>query len=266
LSKAAKPNNSIAQSIQWLSADLSDSSSLQSLIDYPEQISHVVFCAAPNERTESAYRSIYVNGLKNLLAALRSRKQAQDPPVLFVSSTAVYDAQAQGLFNEDSPTQPRGFNGQVLLEAETWLLAQWPTAIVLRLSGIYGPNRQTLLQSIKNGTATMPQSPDYCANRIHVEDAARAVLHLLSGGHDGIYIGTDSHPMALRALYGSLAQMMGAPDPKLGAASPMMGKKRLSNEKLLSTGFKLNWPDSLMGYRAILNQDPSGDQQGMQSP
>jgi len=32
----------------------------------------------------------------------------------------------------------------------------------------------------------------------------------------------------------------------------MVGSKRLSNKRLLSTGFKLRWPDSRKGYAAAL--------------
>jgi len=241
--------------VSWLQADLTDRASLQNALASVEHISDVVYCAAPNERSESAYRGTYLTGLQNLVQALRARSTHDQPArFLFVSSTAVYDNQVEGIFDENSPTEPRGFNGKILCETEAWLLSNWPQATVLRLSGIYGPTKQRLLQSIAQGTSSMPASDDYIANRIHLEDAARAVLHLLEGHHTGIYLGTDSNSLPLRTLYTKLAELLASTVPPVAEASSMMGKKRLSNQKLLDTGFVLKWPDAVSGYEAIIAQ------------
>ncbi|MCD8564398.1 MAG: sugar nucleotide-binding protein [Burkholderiaceae bacterium] len=243
---AATPDTEIS----WIKADLSKAETLAGVAEQARDITHVVYCAAPGERTEAAYRATYLTGLQSLLTALNTAEPR--PQLLFVSSTAVYDSQAQGLLDESSPTAPRGFNGKILLEAEHWLQTNWPSALILRLSGIYGPGKSGLLGSIAAGTTTIPASPDFVANRIHIEDAARAILHLFDRKASGVFIGTDSHPMPLATLYRKLAAMLGAPEPKQGEPSPMMGKKRLSNQKLLSTGFKLKWPDSLAGHEALI--------------
>lgn len=245
--------------VHWIRADLSDPSSMAAIKQQAKIITHVVYCAAPSERSEEAYRATYLFGLQNLVRLLQSAKgherdtNATPIKLLFVSSTAVYDSQAAGTFDETSPTEPRAFNGKLLLQAENWLLANWPDALVLRLSGIYGPSKQGLLNSIAAGTSTVPETDDYIANRIHIQDAARAILHLFETEKSGIFIGTDSHPMPLATLYQSLAKMLHAPAPAIGTASPMMGKKQLSNQKLLATGFQLKWPDCLEGYRELIN-------------
>lgn len=247
--------------VNWVKADLSNPDSVLAVATQLRGITHVVYCAAPNERSEAAYRSTYIHGLQNLVAALKSLAHDKPgatelslPQLLFVSSTAVYDNQAQGKLDESSATEPRSFNGKVLLEAENWLLAKWPDPLILRLSGIYGPTKRSLLRSIAAGTTVVPESLDFIANRIHAEDAARAILHLFEHKLSGIYIGSDSHPIPIKSLYQRLAQMLGAPEPKTGPPSPMMGKKRLSNQKLLSTGFDLRWPDSLKGYQALMDK------------
>lgn len=241
-------------------ADMLNSEAVESVLSEVAQsgsIDYVVYCAAPSERTPAAYRRTYVTGLQNLVSALDALAQPNRPRLLFVSSTAVYDSQSSGVFTEASPTEPSGFNGQVLCEAETWLQARWPKATILRLSGIYGPTKQRLLQSIVCGAASVPPSLDYIANRIHINDAARAVLHLLRGGHQGIFLGTDSTPLPLATLYTKLAELLNAPVPTPGDPSPMMGKKCLSNQKLLDTGFVFQWPDCLAGYAAIIDQQRS---------
>jgi len=237
--------------VRWMKADLS---ALDDLYQLPSGITHVVFCATPDQRDEVNYRTTYVKGLQNLVHALAHTGNTR-ARVLFVSSTAVYGAQQSGWLNEDSVTEPTGFNGRVLLEAENWLSENWSDHLILRLSGIYGPNRLLLLNKLMAGTATVPSSDQYWANRIHVSDAARAVIHLL--GHQscsGVYIGTDSTPVPLRTLYLDLARALKANPPPEGPASSMMGKKRLSNQKLRDSGFAFQWPDCREGYASIVAQ------------
>lgn len=239
---------------QWWQADLSDPQTLRKL---PAGITRVVYCATPDQRDEANYQKTYLLGLQHLAHALKESGNG-DARLLFVSSTAVYGADQDGCIDENSPTEPSRFNGRVLLAAERWLLDHWPQARVLRLSGIYGPQRRFLLEQLQSGAATVPLSDDYWANRIHVHDAARAVIHLLEKNEcEGIFIGTDNTPVPIKTLYCDLAQALGVAEPTAGPPSPMMGRKRLSNQKLLSTGFELRWPDCRVGYAAIMaNMDP----------
>ena len=69
---------------------------------------------------------------------------------------------------------PRAFNGRVLLEAER-RLAPLQGGSVLRLSGIYGPGRDAMLRRAR--AAAAPEAR--WSNRIHVDDAAAALSHLL---------------------------------------------------------------------------------------
>ncbi len=247
-------NDKPTANTQWLTADLTAPSTTLKL---PSGLSHVVYCATPDQRDEASYHLTYEVGLQHLVQALQQTGN-HNTRFLFVSSTAVYGADQTGWLNETSPTEPSGFNGRVLLRAEQWLLTHWPKAFVLRLSGIYGPERRTLLGRIAQGQASVPSSEDYWANRIHIRDAARAVIHLLNQtDYSGIYIGTDSTPVPLKTLYRDLAQALNAPEPPSGPASPMMGKKRLSNQKLLDTGFELQWPDCRLGYADMIANPPS---------
>ena len=229
-------------------ADLTDPASLAVI---PNDVTHAVYCAAADSSTEQAYQKTYFEGLHNLIDRLS--QQAFMPRILFVSSTAVYGRDIEGVVDESSPTNPARFNGKIMLATEQMLLARAPDSVVLRLSGIYGPGRTQLLRRLMAGTTNIPDQPGYWANRIHIEDAARAVIHLLRDRHQsGVMIGTDIHPLPLDTLYRDLARQIGAPSPKMAPPSPMMGKKKLSNRKLLSTGFEFNWPDSRTGYQSVI--------------
>src|SRR4029077_5055024 len=112
-------------------------------------------------------------GLQRLLAALEASRVRR---VFFTSSTAVY-AQHDGQWvDEDSETAPTNFSGVRLLEAEA-LLRRCPLpSTVLRCSGIYGPGRTRLIDSVRQGTAL---ASDRFTNRIHRDDVAGAIAHLL---------------------------------------------------------------------------------------
>ena len=238
-------------SFTWITADLTQPDSLRAM---PKDITHVLYTAAPNARTEADYRAVYREGLESLLQAVASPSLQR---VLFVSSTAVYGDHGAQWINEDTPTAPKSFNGQVLLETEQWLRtqkAQFET-LSLRLSGIYGPGRSHLLDRLRTGQATAPVTESHWVNRIHIEDAAAAVLHLLSLPNPrSIYLVTDSTPLPMRVLYDALAKLVGGPTPPEGPAPASIGSKRLSNAQLRDSGFTFRWPDSREGHAALIKE------------
>ena len=147
-----------------------------------------------------------------------------------------------------------GFNGTILREAETWLMAQAIPSITLRLAGLYGPRRLQLLDRLRAGQATVPRATQHWANRMHIDDAAAAVVHLLQLPDPfPLYIGTDSTPLPLDVLYDHLSSLLGVPLAQDGAPPPGVGSKRLSNARLRDSGFELRWPDSRDGYAACCN-------------
>ena len=233
----------------WMAADLAQPDTLR---DLPKDITHVLYTAAPKARTEADYRAVYRDGLEHLLQAVTSPALQR---VLFVSSTAVYGDHGAQWIDEDTPTAPKSFNGRVLLETEQWLhsqSAQFET-LSLRLSGIYGPGRSYLLDRLRAGQATAPAAESHWVNRIHIEDAAAAVLHLLNlPNPQPVYLVTDSTPLPMRVLYDALAKLVGGPVPLEGAAPASVGSKRLSNARLRDSGFNFKWPDSREGHAALI--------------
>ncbi len=235
----------------WIAADLTQPESLR---DLPKGITHVLYTAAPNTRTEDDYRAVYREGLERLLQAVASPTLQR---VLFVSSTAVYGDHGAQWIDEDTPTAPKSFNGRVLLETEQWLQSQSTQfeTLILRLSGIYGPGRSYLLERLRTGQATAPVAESHWVNRIHIEDAAAAVLHLLNLPNPrSIYLVTDSTPLPMRVLYNALAKLVGGPTPPEGPAPASIGSKRLNNARLRDSGFTFRWPDSREGHAALINE------------
>ena len=234
--------------IHWLRGDLTDPASLREL---PAGITRLVYLPAPATRDKAAYRAIFVDGLRHLLDALDRRKLAR---VLFVSSSAVYGEHDGDWVDEATPTDPPGFNGAVLLEAEQWLAEQSLPSTVLRLAGLYGPGRLQLVERLRAGQLRVPRETPHWANRIHVDDAAAAIAHLLQlKSPQPLYLGVDDTPMPLDELYDFLAALIDAPLPAEGAAPAGVGSKRLCNARLRASGWAPQWPDAREGYAALLD-------------
>ena len=244
-----RPTEDDGSGIRWLRGDLTEADSLREL---PTQIDQLVYLPAPGERDPEAYRAVFVDGLRHLLGAL---DRATLRRVLFVSSSAVYGEHGNAWVDEETPPNPPGFNGAVLLEAERWLAAQPVRSIVLRLAGLYGPGRLQLIERLRAGVVRAPRATPHWANRIHVDDAAAVIVHLLSLAEPApLYVGVDDTPLPLDVLYDHLASVLGVSAPGEGAPPAGVGSKRLSNARLRASGFAPQWPDARQGYTALLSQ------------
>lgn len=219
---------------------------------------------------------IYVDGMKNVLAALPS----QTDRVIYTSSTGVY-GQADGRWvDEQSPCEPSRAGGRACLAAEQ-LLADHPLGqrgVVLRLGGLYGPGRAALLDQVRTGQP-LPVSPDGLLNLIHVDDAAATVVAAAERADPpATYCVTDGHPVTRADYYAEIARRLGAPPPRFappssaqstrseppdaqaGAAAPashgQSAGKRVRNDKLLrDLGVELEFADYRKGLAAAFAAD-----------
>lgn len=234
--------------IHWLSADLTRPESLRNV---PTGMTQLVYLPTPDRRDRAAYHAIFVDGLRHLLA---SPGCASLQRALLVSSSAVYGAHEGGWVDERTPAAPSGFNGEILLDAERVVAGAACTSIVLRLAGLYGPGRTALFERLLAGKVSVPRTSRHWANRMHVDDAAAAIVHLLQLAVPlPLYLGVDDTPLPLDTLYDHLAGLLGAPLPMDGPPPVGIGSKRLSNQYLRESGFVPTWPDARIGYAALLD-------------
>lgn len=242
----------VRDDIPTLQADLCDPATLS---DLPRDLDWLVYAASADERSDAAYARTYVGGLHNVLEcpSVRARRPER---IVFTSSTAVYGQHEGEWVDERSPTEPSGFNGRRLLEAEQ-LLKGVPGASVLRLAGIYGPGRNRLLESIRRGEASYSSTQTEYTNRIHRDDCAGAIAHLLtSPQREPCYIGVDDEPVAREELLRWLAGRLRAPKPNAvptRSSRRSATNKRCSNKLLRASGYALRFPSFRDGYTALLD-------------
>lgn len=250
--------------LQPLAADLADPATLSAL---PPALDAVVYSAAAAGFSEAHYQAAYVAGVRNLLNALRQAGQ-RPQRLLFTSSTSVY-AQHQGEWvDEDSPAEADGFSGRCLREGERLMWdSGWP-AVVARFGGIYGPGRTRLIDGIREGSATGFAGPPIYTNRIHRDDCARALAHLLAcPAPEPLYIAVDDDPAPLNEVLDWLADQLKVPRPprlaqppgKPGAeirrdsATRLRASKRCRNARLRASGFQFRYPSYREGYAKLLS-------------
>lgn len=212
----------------------------------PDGVDEIVFCAAPSSHTEDAYREIYVEGMGNVIAAYDSNEKK--PRLIFTSSTGVYGQNDGSTVTESSLTLPQAFSGRVLLEAEQLLRSSALPWIVLRLAGIYGPGRMSMLQRLRSGEnidQLSAQELDTVTNRIHLRDCVGIILFLIESDLSRLVVnGVDKQSVTRREIIKFFAQQRSdnTIDSRLPATAGLYGK-RVSSELLQSLGYELNVPD-----------------------
>jgi nucleoside-diphosphate-sugar epimerase len=215
----------------------------------PLDLGLLVVALTARPRTEESYRQTYVDGMGRALDALEAAGQAPQRAVL-VSSTAVYaDADPDQLLDEDTAPSPADGPGRMLLEAERVFLDRVAAGTVVRFSGLYGHTEPRLVGQVRRGEV---DDPHRWTNRIHRDDAAAAVVHLLTRPEppERLYLGTDDEPSLLGDVAALVAAQLGVPAPP--AADPALGHgKRLSNARLRATGWVPQFPTYRQGYGSV---------------
>lgn len=213
----------------------------------------VVVAFAAGSRDVDEYRATYVDGLRNVLDGIEA--SGASPRIVVVSSTAVYDVDDGSEVTETTPTSAATPTAGVLIEAEALLRGRAPGAVLVRLSGIYGPGRERLIDQVRSGRATRSTGTSPHTNRIHRDDAAAALVHLAGIADPApTYLGTDDEPARLDDVLTFLAAETGVDAPPFAEPQGRQtgGDKRLSNALLRSTGWEPRYPTFREGYRAVL--------------
>ncbi|WP_188408366.1 NAD-dependent epimerase/dehydratase family protein [Agaricicola taiwanensis] len=226
-------------------------------------VTHVVSSIPPAEASDP------------VLAAL-APELARSPnlaAVGYLSTTGVYGDRLGAWVDEDTEPQPNGPRGHRRLQAEN----QWrafaegsgATAIILRLPGIYGPGRNTLMQ-LRAGTAKRIVKPGQVFSRIHVDDLADAVAAALLNPSAGrIWNVADDEPAPPQDVVTYAARLMGLEPPPAVlfeeaqlsdmAQSFWADNKRVANRGIRDRlGVTLTYPTYREGLHALWTQSNGG--------
>ena len=239
--------------VRPIAADLADRRQPDA---WPERApDYLVYCVAASQHDEAGYQAAYVEGLRHVLGWLE-RSGQQPRRLLFVSSSSVYAQQDGEWIDETASTAPEGYSGKVMLDAERLALESGIPASIVRLTGIYGPGREWLLSQVRQGYRVAEEPPLY-GNRIHAEDAASLLAHLLQADAQGValddcYIGVDDDPAPLADVVAWLRGYLGVTEWSDEQRVRRTGSKRCSNARARALGWVPQYPSYKEGYAAIL--------------
>ena len=189
------------------------------------------------KQTGQTIEEVYVRGLERAL-----EKCPHAGRWIYLSSTGVYGASDGGWVDEHSPTDPNRDGGKACLAAEQ-LLLQHPhhgnRAIILRLAGIYGPDRLPQLALLKEGKP-LSVAADAYLNLVHVEDIVQIILQCEKLTTPQTLCVSDGQPALRGDFYRYLAELTGAPapifqppEPGSSRAERARGSKRIRNDRLV---------------------------------
>jgi nucleoside-diphosphate-sugar epimerase len=222
----------------------------------------VLYCVGYNRAGGADMRTVYVEGLQNLL----ERLPAFASRLVYASSTSVYGQSEGEWVDEDSPAEPLQDSGRVCLEAEHvarhWARAARASLVVLRLSGLYGPDRVIRRALLERGEP-IPGDPARYLNLVHIDDAAQAAVAALdAAGPDPLYLVSDDRPVERCEYYALAAHLLNAPPPRYESEGSSPGKaavgqdasnRRIANRRMRTgLGLELLYPDIAAGLPAAL--------------
>ena len=253
-----------SQGIDPVIADVLRPETLQSL-----PAAERVLCCVGFDRAGGAdMRTVSVEGLRNLLERLPALVRR----LVYASSTSVYGQSDGEWVDEDSPAEPIQESGRVCLEAERvarhWARAAGASLVVLRFSGLYGPDRVIRRALLQRGEP-IPGDPARFLNLVHIDDAAQAAIAALDAARpDPLYLVSDDRPMERREYYALAARLLDAPPPRYEPSAvgrsgvvPDTANRRIANRRMHNgLGVDLRYPDITAGLPAALGwREPRPD-------
>ncbi len=209
LTRSAPRARQLAENgLQPLIGDVTQPESLRMM----PQVDTVLWAVGHDRQSGRSIHEVYVEGLGNLVHTLAEQTQR----IIYISSTGVYGQSDGSWVDETSPCAPSRGGGQACLSAEQLLLgSRWADrTVILRLAGIYGPQRLPRMRQVVAGQPLRTAS-DGMLNLIHVEDAAQAVIRAAQADLQPprVFLISDGKPVVRRTFYEELAVLLGAPHP-----------------------------------------------------
>ena len=222
----------------------------------------VLWSVGYDRSSGSDRRAVWIHGLQRFLQALQPAETPRR--LILTSSTSVY-GDCEGLeVDESTIPRPSQEGGQVCLEAEQ-LLKEFAahsgdTFVILRLSGIYGPQR--LLRRLEDLRAGIPiaASGDEWLNLIHVDDIVRTLDHVaFCHTPPSLMNVVSAAGQTRREYYETLAELALTPAPLFdsSAAGPATGRQRGGNRRVVSrvrqtSGISFAYEDCRAGLQQAL--------------
>jgi nucleoside-diphosphate-sugar epimerase len=244
--KVASLSN-IASKVVLIKAD--DINAVHSLLEGQDTLVVSVAPTGSHQADEATYEATYVNTAKNLVTALNQAPNVKQ--VIYLSSCSVYEDRQGEWVDETAQLDQLDYKSQVIYAAEKIILQAANAhrkVCILRLGGIYGPNRE--LVGMFGGLAgmTMPGKGDRFINWIHRDDIIGAIDFARSNELDGVYNLVDDSQLTIKEQVKLICSRYDLPPVQWDSSKLSYQRKNLqvSNQKLKAAGYNLIHPQLLV--------------------
>lgn len=243
----------VVPSLIWCRGDLTSTDPLL----LPEGLDAVVLAAGLRRDTDDRYQALFVDGYARLLETLRHRSLKR---LVLVSTTGVFAETEGGWVTESSPVDISRSPSRYYIAAEEQVLASRFSSVVVRLSGIYGPDRFRLIRDVRDGRAVRIPPPIHYLNHLHADDAAGAIAHLaLLPDAASLYIASDREPADRNVVLQWISTELGKGEIPLAAPPAALparrsGNKRCDASRLVKSGYVFSFPTFREGYRDLITR------------
>jgi len=225
---------------------------------------YVVNCVSAGGGPDG-YRQSYVAGMQSILA-WAAKGGTPVGTLVYTSSTSVYPQGDGAIVDESAPAEGGTPNGRTIRESELLLQNAPASAVcrhfILRLAGIYGPDRHHLLDQLRAGAAELGGSGAHHLNLVHREDIVAAILACLDAPPavaNEVFNVSDTAPALREEVVRWLATRLGRPvlafaggPPARRSGLPMPDRMINSAKIQRLLGWRPQFPDYRAGFNAIL--------------
>ena len=292
-----------AAGIKPLIADITKAEQLAQL---PRGYDWAVNCVSASGGGAEEYREVYLQGTRNLIEWLGTappkkfvytsstsvygqndgslvkessptEPEAETGRILVETERVLLEAARErmpGQQGKDGPLTPtlspsegeRENRRQV--SGESRVMGRRFPAVILRLAGIYGPDRGYWFKQYLRNEARIEGNGGRILNMIHRDDVVGAIIAALKSGRAGeVYNAVDDEPVSQLAFFQWLSGPLGKDLPPFAAEDAEAVRKRgvtnkkVSNRRLrMELGYQFKYPTFREGYTAeILRLDRSGE-------
>ena len=224
-----------------------------------KDVDYVVNCVSSAGGGLAGYRQSYLAGNESLFRWAEAFGFVGS--AVYTSSVSACGDADGAWVDEESCPEPSNERGSIIAESESLFLREMTgrRGAVLRLAGLYGPQRHLLVNRLKEGPDELPGWSGYHLNLIRIEDVASAVWAIFEAGVSGLFNVVDDEPAEKGAMVEWLAKKMGIKVPAFsgGVDAGVKSSRRLgergppANRRISNGALKAatDWRPRFRSYR-----------------